>query len=89
MSFCASREDALETAKADRVVIILPEDAGRLHFKGGIYRKLLSALDTTTGKRVAVYEHLWPHAHEYYTRVEEEFEDIHPEHGVRRFDPVR
>lgn len=61
-----SREEALAA----------PGDV-RLHFKGGIYRKLGIVLNADQKLRpLAIYEHLWPHAHQYYVRDNEEFEGM-------------
>lgn len=64
----------------------------RVHYKGGIYRKLFTALDcdlSVNGQvvRKAVYEHLHPHPHDFYLRGNEEFEgDASTDR--RRFRPV-
>ena len=48
------------------------------HFKGGVYRRLMDARDTTTDppREVVVYEHLWPHQHGFWTRPIDEFEGV-------------
>lgn len=65
-SYYVTREEALAA-----------EGDVRLHFKGGIYRKLGIALNADQNLRpLAIYEHLWPHAHQYYVRDDEEFEGM-------------
>lgn len=59
---------------ADREQALLADGDVRLHYKGGIYRKLLTAIDCDTKTRKSLYEHLHPHPHEYYTREDLEFE---------------
>lgn len=46
----------------------------RAHYKGGVYRKLFTAIDCDTSTRKSIYEHLHPHPHEYYSREDSEFE---------------
>ena len=44
------------------------------HYKGGIYRIVLRGVTHTQSDEVGiVYEHLWPHAHQYWFRPESIF----------------
>ena len=44
------------------------------HYKGGIYRIVLRGVThTESGEVGVVYEHLWPHAHQYWFRPENIF----------------
>lgn len=82
--------------KADGPLYVNREDALKapgaifIHLKkGGIYRKM--GVSIYAGDKCAeeldrepcsVYEHLWPHAHEFYHRPDSEFEEVvETEHG--------
>ena len=69
----------------EREDAVLADGDVRKHYKGGIYRKLLTAKDCDSGKLRSIYEHLHPHPHEYYDRAEEEFEGTLPD-GSPRFE---
>lgn len=44
-----------------------PKDGSAwMHKDGGIYEVLMTALDTTTGHLIVVYEHIWPFTGEGY-----------------------
>lgn len=61
----------------------------RVHYKGGIYRKLFVATltdDAKAGDQVAVYEHLHPHEHKYYARPDGMFEGVLDTTGEKRFE---
>lgn len=60
----------------DREEALLAAGDVRRHYKGGIYRKLFTAIDCDTSTRKSIYEHLHPHPHEYYSRKDSEFEDL-------------
>lgn len=61
-----------------------------VHYKGGIYRALDTALHTEDQKEVMVYEHLWPNAYGMYVRPLDLFYGNVVVDGklVRRFEPV-
>lgn len=50
--------------------------------KGGIYRRIVIAkwagerAADMEGEPISVYEHLWPHDHDFYTRPDAEFGQI-------------
>jgi hypothetical protein len=60
--FASSREEALR----------MP---GKIyeHYKGGIYRVFAEGRDSEHLREVVIYEHLWPHAHQYWVRPKDEF----------------
>ena len=61
-----------------------------LHYKGGIYRAIMEAKDTDTGRNMVVYEHLYPHPRSYYVRAADEFLSEVTVDGVTklRFKPI-
>lgn len=69
---------------ADREEALEAPGAIYHHIKGGgIYRRMGSGkyagdkcAAELEGEYLSVYEHLWPHAHEFYIRPDSEFEEI-------------
>ena len=55
------------------------------HFKGRVYELIAIATDSATLEEVAVY-----HDKNYktWTRPWKEFDDVHPEHNVKRFEKL-
>lgn len=59
------------------------------HFKGGIYRVVMrGVLQSESLEPGVVYEHLWPHAHEFWYRSEPGFFAIRDD-GEPRFKRVK
>ena len=81
---------------ATRAEAVAASGAVYLHVKGGgIYRRMGSAkyagdacAAALDGCPMSVYEHLWPHPHEFYVRPDHEFvEIVKTEAGThRRFE---
>lgn len=59
-----------------RELALAAEGDVRVHFKGGIYRKLGNVLSAETRRPLALYEHLWPHNNQIFVRDDEEFEGM-------------
>ena len=54
------------------------------HFKGGIYRIVMRGVkDSETLEDGVIYEHLWPHEHRFWYRLESSFNEPRPDGGVR------
>jgi len=59
------------------------------HYKGGIYRLVKRGiLHCENLERHVLYEHLWPHAHQFWFRSETDFFDTLPG-GEPRFRLVK
>ncbi len=77
---------------SDRDLLLRAGDATHQHYKGGLYRLLGAVRDADTGcvihtvkkGRALIYEHVYPHTRELWTRSEIEFHERLPD-GRPRF----